>query len=345
LLALACVAVATSGGATQAQPRWAVTDLGTLGKGYWASSAQAINGRGQIVGVSLNREEMFVYGGRAFLWERGKMRDLGASRGLRYSQAWDISESGEVVGSSFSIDADSGRLFRSLATVWTNGRARALPADRSYGGIDYQSEAMAINDRGDVAGWDYFGARLWRGGAMQKLVDDGLATSINERGQIVGILGGMDPNGRWGPLGGFLWENGDVRDLGQLGGFGWRDSHENWISAINDEGVIVGGRMGHATTWVAGAPHRLPEAKNEPRQRSWANGLNERGQIVGGWEPRPDGRLRAALWDKGKMSLLPGLSAGRNRAEAFGINELGQIVGWADTGKHVHAVLWTLKRR
>jgi uncharacterized membrane protein len=60
--------------------------------------------------------------------------------------------------------------------------------------------------------------------------------------------------------------------------------------------------------------------------------------------PKPDGRVRAALWETGKMSLLPGLNAGRNGAEAFGINELGQIVGWADTGKQVHAVLWTLER-
>jgi hypothetical protein len=33
LLAIASVAVASSGSATQAQPRWVITDLGTLGGG------------------------------------------------------------------------------------------------------------------------------------------------------------------------------------------------------------------------------------------------------------------------------------------------------------------------
>jgi probable HAF family extracellular repeat protein len=338
-LILAGIVAAVSGGATRAETRWVITDLGTLGKGHWGSYAAAINDRGQIVGMSLNHEAMFVYGGRPFLWEKGKMRDLGALRGLRYGEAWDINESGRIVGSSFSIDDDNGRLDRSRATLWEGGRARMLQA-----GDSYQSEAMAINDKGVIVGWDDGSAVLWQGGAMRRLVAEGLATGINDRTQVVGIIGSEDPNGRWGPLSGFVWENGSTHDLGKLGGFGWRDSHDNWIGAISDEGVIVGGRNGHATVWTAEVPRRLPEARNEPRQRSWANSLNERGQIVGGWQRTSDGRVRAALWQNGKLTLLPGLPGGRDSAEAYDINERGQIVGWASAGKRAHAVLWTLGR-
>ena len=74
LVALASVAVASSGGATQAQPRWVITDLGTLGGPQ--SKALDINDRGQIVGWSENTKKKDSDGDpieHAVLWAKGRI--------------------------------------------------------------------------------------------------------------------------------------------------------------------------------------------------------------------------------------------------------------------------------
>jgi len=52
--------------------RWVIRDLGTLG-GRW-SEAIAINDHGQVVGRAATKTSSY----RAFLWQNGKMTDLGA---------------------------------------------------------------------------------------------------------------------------------------------------------------------------------------------------------------------------------------------------------------------------
>ena len=84
-----------------------ITDLGTLG-GY-LSIAQAINNRGQVVGLALNDipdpvSAFGLYVGtqmRAFLWQNGVMQDLGTLGG---PDAWAalLNERGQVAGISFT---------------------------------------------------------------------------------------------------------------------------------------------------------------------------------------------------------------------------------------------------
>ncbi len=79
VVAFAVVVAGLSGSAGSAgsgRARWVARDLGTLG-GRW-SVAQAVNARGQVAGWSATK----IAGERhAFLWENGKMTDLGAKLG------------------------------------------------------------------------------------------------------------------------------------------------------------------------------------------------------------------------------------------------------------------------
>ena len=92
-------------------------DLGTLrARG---SSAHDINERSQIVGFAYNGRWYYSEGGwplwplgDAFLWQNGKMRDLGTLGGDE-SDAAAINERGEIVGEA---DTQSGK---SHAVLWT----------------------------------------------------------------------------------------------------------------------------------------------------------------------------------------------------------------------------------
>jgi probable HAF family extracellular repeat protein len=151
-----------------------VTDLGNLGtNANPASSANAINARGQVVGNSNNH---------AFLYENGAMRDLGTLGGAS-SIAKAINDRGEVVGMSGDANGTPTPFIDA-------GGLRALPAPTD-------SAAIAINNRGQVVGSGE--------GIYGYLVDNGVVTrldaipavtakgwrhleptGINDRGWIVG---------------------------------------------------------------------------------------------------------------------------------------------------------------
>ena len=85
---------------------------------------------------------------RAFVWADGHIADLGPGR------AYSINDNGVVVG-VYGIPQHG------TACVWVNGVPTLLD---SIGG--WQSEALAVNNRGEIVGWAYdsLGARravLW----------------------------------------------------------------------------------------------------------------------------------------------------------------------------------------
>ena len=329
LALLAGFAATVSGGATQAQARWVVTDLGV-------GTAEAINDQGQVVGER---------GWRAFLWERGRMRSLGTFRGLDYSVAYDINNRGQIVGSSFTVD-DNDRDANQHALLWEKGRMHPLAVPKRHGG-----EALAINDTGEIVGWadelDQGGvgepvgkqAVLWQKGIMRNLGTvgggfDSMAEGVNNRTQVVGESGRTDSNEYMFDLTGFVWQNGVMRSLGRL------SDQDDGVGAINDKGQIVGSRGGHATVWEGGTPRDLATTRAES---SSASDINNRGQIVGDWARSNNRSSRGALWENGKLTLLPNLPRG-DEAHATAINVHGQIVGYAGAKNgYLHAVLWTLK--
>jgi len=340
---------------------WQLTDLGTLGGSE--SQAKLINDRGQIVGQSDTPTGLGW-----FLWERGKMTNLGSLGG---GQVRAMNVRGQIVG--WKDNGAGGRAF-----LWQNGKMTDLG---TLGGTDAQ--ASAINDSGQVVGYSSTAdgathAFLWRNGKMTDLgtlvggAGSG-AMAINNHGQIVGWA-----DTATGDTHAFLWQNGKMTDLGkpagmiesgatmigdggEIVGHATHDDGNNEVStrpvvwwsgkmtvlprgehtypqAINAGGKVVGymftarGRW-HAFVWQKG---KLTDLGTFGASQSWAYAVNDHGQVAGyvGW---PD-RDVAFAWKKGGVTLL-------SDGEAAAINEHGQVVGYVDTATGEHAALWTLKPR
>lgn len=291
--------------------------LGTLGGNN--SYAEGLNDRGEVVGVSEttwttecfptpNGDEVCSHESHAFLWRDGAMHDLG-SRGS-WSRAEGINNAGIVAGTATGL----AQRWLPMGTVDVSG---------DFGGGCLASEAMAINSRGQIVG-----AASVAGGFHAFLWDDVIgprdletlggpssgAFSIGDAGQVVGnsetaTTIGCQTN-EWGTfciyeVHPFLWSNGEMIDLGTLGG------PNAYASGVNSLGEVVGVSETtekrhcfpeggseqciyrfHAFVWSHGQMVDL----GEPGLPSYAAGINERGDIVGAAQKAPGMPLRPVIW-------------------------------------------------
>jgi len=209
-------------------------------RGFSLSQAEAINARGQLVGVSNNQ---------AFFWDRGHLRRLVLPPGFRASEARAVNNLGQAAGKG---DRMQGGANRSHALFWAAiGAAKDLGVLPGY----TDSIARAINSKGQVAGWVsvtrgtpgrrltfHYQAFLWQNGKMRGLgslprIPDSKAAAINDRGQIVGNA--YSQSGHFTDEAALLWQNGKVYELAALlpPRSGWK--LQNAVG-INARGWIVG---------------------------------------------------------------------------------------------------------
>jgi probable HAF family extracellular repeat protein len=225
-------------------PAGRMINLGTFGGDTYPN---AVNNRGMVVGTS------YTYGNaesRPFAWTRaGGMVDLG-SLGGPFGEAVAVSESGVVVGYSYT----AGDISYSHPFVWTRETGMM---DLGVLGDGNSGVATAVNDDGVVVGYTTTDgsamtrAFLWtREGGMVALnpVDgrDSFARGVSADGLVVGSTLTADGGG----LHGFAWTaSGGMVDLDPLGGWSYSQ-----VNSVTRKGLVFGfsyapGGAGHATIW------------------------------------------------------------------------------------------------
>jgi len=308
----------------------------------------AINDRGQVAGG---------YKDHAFLWSKGRMRDLGAlpptgPEDYAFSVAYGLNNRGIIVGSSGSFGpiTMSGLEF-ARRIITKNGALRQL-TDQNESFIPY-----AINDAGQVVGLNAYQGFFYTNGKLIPIgifssVTNGtrsLARSLNQHGQVVGwstVRIHQKAKHSYLATHAFLWQrhgkSARMRDLGSLPG--WANSY---AYSINGQGEVAGSvsdanddtdgveRVSHAAAflWRGGrmiSLGRLPHSE--------AFGINDSTAIVGTSD------AHAFLWTQGKMldlnACLPAAS-GWTLEEARAINNRGQIVGSGRMQGQEHMFLLT----
>jgi len=310
--------LAAASAAHRAQVRFSVRDLGPA-YAVTSDASLGINDRGMVVGTrgaSSDQRTGFVFehgrftevgspelslravnatglavGGmysptqpaRAISYYKGVVTDLGTLEGGTDSWSWAVNDRGVAVG-----DARVAGVYH--AAAFHEGKVFDL------GTLGLGSYANGINDHGDVVGgWqDYDGS--WhgfivpRGGSIQDFGEAtgmsgvGSADKINNGGTVCGSAG--FPTGYHG----FLWREGTVTDLGDLG-FWWSVCMD-----VSDSGMAVGAAgvdwygSAAASFWSAeegmiDLNTRIPADVAARVYLWWGSGINSVGQITAwGWD-------------------------------------------------------------
>jgi probable HAF family extracellular repeat protein len=249
-----------------------------------------------------------------------------------YSEAVDVNTSGQVVGTTYDLNAGHQR-----AALWNGGTFTDLG---TLGGPD--SYAGAINDRGQVVGGAAKPDGTYRGFLINP--EDTNGDNVPDRWFRDSDADGANDLMVELPLTGA----GDINNLGQVigGNVLWTPHTPNgttgstttlslsYAAALNDAGQVAGtvqiDGADHAALWHGGVTTDLGYGT--------ANDINASGQVVGDrsqvpyspsgflWTPTtPNGTT-------GTFTVLPSLYEGSNdggyhSSSALGVNDAGQVVG------------------
>jgi probable HAF family extracellular repeat protein len=299
--------IGTFGGPESSVPE---TNFLTNGKGD-------LNSRGLVVGGSATptpttgTSNSLVCGGlpfvfQAFEWQKGVVTNLGTLPGAdNCSASSGINANGEIVGSSENgeIDPLTG-INQSRPVRWKDSQ---------------------ITDLGTLGGYQ------------------GTAISINGRGQVVGVATNAIPDpiacfGLGTECRAFLWQDGQMHDLGTLGG------PDAFAILINERGQVAGASNTNSipTTdpflWENG---KMTDLGTLGGTFGFPLALNNRGQVVGQSNLVGDLTAHPFIWPAKDGKMLDLGTLGGSFGSANAINDAGEVVGVAtNAGDQAVAFFW-----
>ncbi len=181
--------------------------------GFSLSQAEALNAKGQVVGISNNQ---------AFFWSNRHLKKLNPPPGFQDTDARAVNDRGQAAGKA---DRTVAGVTRSHGIFWdAGGKATDLGVLPGY----TDSVGRAINNGGQIAGWVgvtggtpgrkltfHYQAFLWQNGKIRGLgsiprIRDSKAAAINDKGQVVGNAYYRTDEAA------LLWQNGKVYELNML---------------------------------------------------------------------------------------------------------------------------------
>ncbi len=358
--------------AAASTPRYTLYEVGGLGGGLsvfynWDYtggnfSPSALNSKGQLAGTSVFAADTSLAG--SFLFTPGSGLELLPTlpNGTHFnggSNANGVNDSGLAVGASAygKISSYNNQQFYQ-AVSWSNGEATDLG---DLGGHD--SWANYVTNSGMIIGYahnaipdaySYYGTQyhavIWQPG----LIDlgtlggtDSEAWAGNDNGQVIGISALNTP-----PVppfnqpqtDAFLWANGQMTDLGNLGG-GFSTP-----SAINARGQVAvisfdasNAHIG-SYVWTDGNKAVLPGLGGNFIE---ATALNNGGVVTGAASDSTDSNFQAAVWVPSAHSAVPlGTVAGDSGSIGLAINNHETVVGGSGSvsltaaPSYTHAFIW-----
>jgi probable HAF family extracellular repeat protein len=374
LAGIAITALAAPSPALSESLHYHIQDLGVVGSDanqpgqpFVISSNGWISGGSQVGGAE-----------HAVLWHNGELFNIGGHGLGNNSIAFGVNQATLAVGETEDAKAPAttedfcGFQTMGFSTaptpcvpfLWKDNKMVPLQTLGGANGV-----ANQINSWGAIAGYAenttvdpacaapqkyQFKPVLWYDQWIAELPTgsdpDGVAFSINQRGQAVGTTGTCAPfSPIWlfnlNPVHAILWQNGKAVDLGNLGG-----AMNNLAHDINDCGDIVGGsdlagdQTGHAFLWTRDKK-MIDLGTVSGDFWSVGLGINDQGRVVGASANADFSVLRAFVRDGGKLLDLNGLKTAGDTAlfleTACSINAKGEIIGLAinlKTGA-IHAYL------
>lgn len=177
--------------------------------------------------------------------------------------------------------------------------------------------------------------RLTDLGTLGGTASSGFSTvgnSLNDAGQVTGYS--YTPNGEQHA---FLWDGGQMHDLGTLGGTRSRGDFVNEAGQVQGSAAKSGTGPSYPVVWYDRVPREIGLGWSE----IFHYRVNNAGQVVGFGKAAGSATNHAFLFDSGTMTDLGTLGGTWDPSYGYGLNNAGEVVGGSQiTGVGSHAFLW-----
>jgi len=252
------------------------------------------------------------------------------------AQRYHVTDLGEHIGYAINASGDVAGGGYGGPFLYSEGRFTALGSLGGPNGLAFGLDAarnvvgMSETAKGYGHAFEFSGAGPMTDlGAAAGDEVSSEAHGVNDRGVVVGwttaIAGGLPQA--------FIARDGNLRSNSPAGALG------SGLQAVNRAGQAVGfahyafangnNYAAHAVLYANGKWKRLGQLSPSSRATSYAEAINEAGQVAGSSNvAEPFGRSHAFLWTRGVMKDLGTLGdPATDTSLGLGLNNLGHVVG------------------